>query len=127
MVTAIVIPIICLYFFWLTRKEIKENETKWLAVGNFRHESIVTGEIKSIVEEKQRFYYHRYIVVQTLKIQTAAKLVTVKKITPLTKGVKIQSFTPNEFIRVYGSWKGTTFLFSDYEILNQEKLKKGDS
>ena len=79
MVTAILIPIICLYFFWLTRKERIENDRKWLETGNVRQEAVVTGEIKGITEEKQRFYYHRYIVVQSIKLQTSTKVITAIK------------------------------------------------
>ncbi|MDF2858769.1 MAG: hypothetical protein K0Q87_4620, partial [Neobacillus sp.] len=39
MVTAIVIPIICLYFFWLTKKEIEEHDIKWLAAGEVKQEA----------------------------------------------------------------------------------------
>ena len=116
MVTAIVIPIICLYFFWLTRKEMKEQDVKWLAAKNVRQEAVITGEIKSIVEEKQRFYYHRYMYVQTLKLQTASRLITAKKVNPVSKNVKIDTFTVGEVIRAYGSWDGSKFLFSHYEI-----------
>jgi hypothetical protein len=74
MVTAIVIPIICLYFYWLTKKEMKEHDRTWITAGDVRHEAVLTGEIKSIEEEKERFYYHRYIYVQTIQLQTATKL-----------------------------------------------------
>ncbi|MFK9092299.1 hypothetical protein [Bacillus salipaludis] len=116
MVTAIVIPIICLYFFWLTRKEMKEQDAKWLAANNVPHEAVLTGEVKSIVGERERFYYHRYIYVQTLTLRTATKLITAKKVTPITKNVKPDSFTVGEVIRVYGSWEGSKFLFNHYEI-----------
>ncbi|MBO0959238.1 hypothetical protein J1P26_05785 [Neobacillus sp. MM2021_6] len=124
MVTAIVIPIICLYFYWLTRKEMKEQDVKWLNVGNIPHEAVITGEIKDIVEERQRFYYHRYIFVQTLKLQTEAKIINAKMITPIKKNVKADSFIIGDVIRVYGSWEGSTILFNHYEkkkITNNEK------
>ncbi|MEH7334907.1 hypothetical protein V7161_19895 [Neobacillus drentensis] len=115
MVTAILIPIICLYFFGLTRKERKEHDKKWLSMSHVHPEAILTGEIKSIVEEKQRFYYHRYIFVQILQIQTDAKLITAKKITPIIESVITESFQIGEKIRVFGKWEGTKFLFSQYE------------
>jgi len=121
MVTAIVIPIICLYFYWLTKKEMKEQDNNWLSVSNIPKESILAGEIKSINEEKQRFYYHRYIYVQTLKLQTATKLITAKKITPITKNIKLNSFVVGEHIRMFGKWEGSTFLFSHYEMDNKQK------
>ncbi|MFJ5713435.1 hypothetical protein [Neobacillus sp. NPDC093127] len=116
MVTAIVIPIICLYFFWLTRKEMKEQDEKWLAVGNVREEAVLTGKIKSIVEDKQRFYYHRYIFVQTINLQTDTKLITAKKVTPIVKDIKIESFSVGKVILVYGSWEGNKFIFNHYEM-----------
>jgi F0F1-type ATP synthase membrane subunit a len=70
MVTAVVIPIICLYFYWITRKEMKLNDSKWLALAEIKKEAVVTGEIRSISTEKQRFYYHRYILVYELTLQT---------------------------------------------------------
>lgn len=121
MVTAILIPIICLYFFWLTRKERKEHDEKWLAAGKVVHEAIVSGEIKSIIEEKQRFYYHRYIYIQTLQLQTADKIVTAKKMTPITENVRIDSFHKGEIIRVFGIWEGNKFLFSQYEKINKKR------
>jgi hypothetical protein len=119
-VTAIVIPIICLYFFLITRKELKEHDIKWLAAGEVRHEAVLTGEIKDISSEKQRFYYHRYLFVQELKLQTGLKLIKVKKITPIQKNVKIEEFHIGDIIRVYGSWEGSQFLFNNYEMINSE-------
>jgi hypothetical protein len=119
-VTAIVIPIICLYFFLITRKELKEHDIKWLAAGEVRHEASLTGEIKDISSEKQRFYYHRYLFVQELKLQTGLKLIKVKKIIPIQKNVKIEEFHIGDIIRVYGSWERSQFLFNNYEIINSD-------
>ncbi|MEH7493268.1 hypothetical protein V7177_13575, partial [Neobacillus niacini] len=66
MVTAVVIPIICLYFYWITRKEMKLNDSKWLASAEVRKEAVLTGEIRSVNREKQRFYYHRYTLLYEL-------------------------------------------------------------
>ncbi|MFP5111152.1 hypothetical protein ACSU64_02015 [Bacillaceae bacterium C204] len=116
MVTAIVIPIICLYFYWLTKKEMKMNDTKWANAGHVKQEAILKGEIKSIIEEKQRFYYHRYIYVQLLKLQTETKLITVQKIMPMTKDFQRVSFNVGEVIKVYGQWEHNKFIFNEYKI-----------
>ncbi|MEH7501649.1 hypothetical protein V7152_06315 [Neobacillus drentensis] len=116
MVTAIVIPIICLYFFWLTKKEMKENDIKWLEAGHVHQEAVLIGEIKGILEEKQRFYNHRYIYVQSLNLQTGTKLITAQKITPVTTEFSKESFNVGEVIRVYGSWDNSKFLFNQYMI-----------
>jgi hypothetical protein len=122
MVTAIVIPIICLYFFWLTRKEMEEHDIKWLAAGEVKQEAMLTGEIKSINEEKQRFYYHRYLYVQEIKLQSDSKIVKVRKVTPIRKNIIIEPFTIGEVIRIYGSWRGSYFHFSKFEQLTQKKV-----
>lgn len=116
MVAAIVIPIICFYFFWLTRKEMKEYDQKWLVAGIVRKEAIVVGDIKSITEEKQRFYHQRHLFVQTLKLQSGTKMITAQKVAPMTKNMKKEIFPLGETIRVYGTWKGSVFVFSDYEL-----------
>ncbi|WP_257000227.1 hypothetical protein [Neobacillus jeddahensis] len=94
---------------------MKEQDIKWLATGHVRPEAIVRGKVKSIIEEKQRFYYHRYIYIQTLELQSSTKIITAKKITPLTKDFKLVSFTIGDVIHAYGGWEGNTFLFSQYE------------
>jgi hypothetical protein len=124
MVTAILIPIICLYFFWITKKEMKEQDQKWLSIGNIRQEAVLTGQIKDIVEEKQRFYYHRFIYVQELKLQLEVKSIIIKKVTPLTKNIEIDSFKVGETIRVYGMWEGSHFFFNHYEEINPVIAKR---
>jgi hypothetical protein len=121
LVTAIVIPIICFYFYWMTRKEMREQDLKWLAAGNVLHEAVLTGQIKDIVEEKQKYYRHRYIFVQELKLQTETKTVYVKKITPLTKDLSIESFNIGDFIKVIGMWEGTQFYFDHSEKIMQNR------
>lgn len=64
---------------------MKEHDIKWLATGEVEQEAMLTGEIKSINEEKQRFYYHRYLYVQEIRLQTETKIVKVKKVTPIRK------------------------------------------
>ncbi|MCM2533523.1 hypothetical protein NDK43_15425 [Neobacillus pocheonensis] len=123
MVTAIVIPIVCLYFLWITRKEMKAQEQKWLAVGNIRKESVLTGQIKSSTEEKQRFYHNRFIYVQELKLQTEIKQITIKKMTPVTKAAKIEAFTVGDVIRIYGCWDGNQFYFDEFEVVSSDNKK----
>ncbi len=121
MVTAIVIPIICFYFFWITKKEMKQNDSNWLASAEVNKEAVVTGEIKSISREKQRFYYHRYIFIQELKLQTESKVISAKKIIPIRNNIKIDPFSIGEMIRIYGCWEGNHFHFSEFEV-----IQKGD-
>lgn len=97
---------------------MRENDHKWLAVAEVREDAILTGEIKSITEERQRFYYHRYIFVQEIKLQTETKLIKAKKITPLQKNTQMDLFTIGDVIRIYGHWEGSNFHFNQYQQIN---------
>jgi hypothetical protein len=121
MVTAVVIPILCLYFFWITRKEMKLNDSKWLASAEVAKEAVLTGEIKSFNQEKQRFYYHRYILLYELTLQTETKLIKAKKIIPIRNNFEIDTFSVGEVIRIYGSWEGNHFHFNEYQLVHIDK------
>ncbi|MDP4169264.1 MAG: hypothetical protein Q8906_01565 [Bacillota bacterium] len=110
MVTAILIPIICTYFFFLTKKEMKDHEVKWKNIGKVKEEAVITGKIKTISEEKQRFYYNRYIVVQEMQVQTERKLVRVKKMAPYTNNAEVNEYHIGERFRFYGSWNDQYFI-----------------
>lgn len=95
---------------------MKENDEKWLASGTVKPEAMLAGEIKSMIQEKERFYYHRFLFIQTLKLQTGTKQITAIKKTPVTKNMKEEPFTIGDSIIVYGCWEGSKFLFDDYII-----------
>lgn len=115
MVTAIVIPIICAYFFWLTGKEMKEQKEKWLQLENVLEESIIVGTIKEIKTEKQRYYYHLHTDVVELVLQTDKQTIRVKRILPLQKGSNPFPFHIGDSVRIYGNWKEDTFRFKRIE------------
>lgn len=100
---------------------MKLNEHKWLAFTEVKKEAVATGEIKSISQEKQRFYYHRFILVQELTLQTETKLIKAKKIIPIKNNIKIDTFSIGEVIRIYGSWEGNHFHFNEYQIVHINK------
>lgn len=124
MVLGIIIPIICFYFYRKTNREMKEQDILWLATGQVPNEAIVTGEIKSTANEKQKFYHSRYIYVQELKLQTETKLITVKKTTPITKDIIIEPFHVGEKILIYGRWQDQQFYCSHFKIIQGMKQKE---
>ncbi|WP_059170022.1 hypothetical protein [Bacillus sp. FJAT-27445] len=125
MVTAILIPIICLYFLWLTLKEAKENEKRWLQTATANEEAVVNGTITSIFQEKQRFYYHRYIIVQELMIKADMGQIKAKIITPLTKVAAIKDYRVGQELRIYGSWEKNWFHANRVEAADQgSKMRK---
>lgn len=105
MVTAILIPIVLAYFYWLTKKEMQANFQEWIQLENIPEEAIVSGKIIEVTEYKERFYYHRYNHIIVLKINTGSKELTVKKVTPLRKGAIPPLYTEGEMVHLYGNWK----------------------
>lgn len=117
MVTAILIPIICIYFYWVTKKDKQEYEQKWLNLITLHEESIITGKIVNLTETKRRFYYHRFIHVIDIQLQTETKLINVKRITPYLKQNKPVGLKAGDFVRLYGNWLENEFRFLRFDVL----------
>ena len=119
MVTAIVIPIILVYFYWVTKKEMQENYEEWVKLEVIQEEAIVSGKIIEVTERKERFYYHRFNHISTLKVHTGVRELIVKKITPLRKGATIPVFKEGEMVHLYGNWKEGQFSIN--RVVNQKQ------
>jgi hypothetical protein len=100
---------------------MKLNDSKWLASAEVAKEAVLTGEIKSINKEKQRFYYHRFILLYELSLQTETKLIKAKKIVPIRNNTEMDTFSSGDVIRIYGSWVGNHFHFNEYQRVHIDK------
>ncbi|QED47415.1 hypothetical protein [Cytobacillus dafuensis] len=118
MVTAIVIPLICIYFFWLSKKEMRESHQKWLLLKNVSEEAMISGEIVHIGGQKQRFSYNRFVYVLELTIQSELKKWKVKKIIPIEKNFSIPDLKTGAFVQIYGNWKKDYFVVSRIQNKN---------
>jgi hypothetical protein len=118
MVTAILIPIICFYFYWVTKKDLKENEEKWINLTRLKEEALVSGQIIQINKTKKRFYYHRYVEVVQIKLQTETRIIQVKRVIPFTNETDKFNLGIGDRVRLYGNWGEDEFRFLRYEILN---------
>ena len=112
MVTAVVIPLVLIYFYWLTKKEMQENYEEWVKLEDISEEALVSGKIIDVHEHKERFYYHRFNHVSVLKVHTGVKELTVKKITPIRKGNSLPVFKAGETVHLYGNWKEGYFAIN---------------
>ncbi|MBT2687902.1 hypothetical protein J7I93_06895 [Bacillus sp. ISL-47] len=125
MVTAIVIPIIFLYFYWLTKKELRESYEKWSDLNNVSEEAIISGKIVHISAFKQRYYYHRYVHVLDLTIQSSGnKLLKVKKRTPLMKDAALPSVNVGDTVHLYGNWREEYFHVSRILVKGESNANK---
>lgn len=112
MVTAIVIPIICFYFYYLTYKERKAFNAEWTTLDQVNEEAIVSGKIISIKEEKQLYYHHHYVHILEIKLQTSFKIITAKKITPIKGAYEANKMNAGEIVSIYGNWEKEGFRIS---------------
>lgn len=115
MVTAVVIPIILLYFYWLTRKEMKHKEEEWLKIGDVIEEAYISGKIISAQNEVSRYYYHRQILVQELTLQCDTKIIKAQKRLPYTTKTKVETIPEGENVKLYGQWDKQSFLYNRLE------------
>jgi len=118
LVTAIVIPIICIYFYYISKKEIRIHTEKWLALEDVYEEATILGKIQQISERKERYYYHRYVHVLEITLVSNNTANVVTKLTPIAKGKDLSyDFQIGDTIRVYGNWKEGYFRFKRYDLL----------
>lgn len=117
MVTAIVIPIVCIYFYWVTKKELRESNEKWLKLKNVSEEAVISGTIVNYNESRQRFSYHRFVYVIDIKIKSEHSYRDVRKMIPIDRETEIPQLHKGDIIRVYGNWKEDYFLVNRIEHL----------
>jgi hypothetical protein len=118
LVTAIVIPIIIIYFYIISKRELQSHTEQWLALEQVYEEAIVTGKIHHITITKERFYYHRYVHIVQLTLINNQKTTIASKVTPIVKGKVITNeLQIGDEVRVYGNWKEGHFRFGRYEII----------
>ncbi|PLT27705.1 hypothetical protein [Peribacillus deserti] len=121
MVTAIVIPAICIYFFWLTKRELKAQESKWKSLGYVNEDYLVKGKVVSMKSEKQKFHYGRYIYVFTFVIATDSGRITAIKKLPAREDNDFPSmpFQTEERVLVYGEWREHQFVINRIDKQNK--------
>ncbi|WP_102271577.1 hypothetical protein [Cytobacillus massiliigabonensis] len=109
MVTAIVIPVICLYFYWIAKKEMRKSIQDWTDLKNVPEEAIIYGKIMEVTGSKQRFSYYRFVYILELSIQMENKRWAVKKIIPIEKGFTVPNVEKGDYVQVFGNWKEDYF------------------
>ncbi|MFT4416094.1 hypothetical protein ACLM5H_19720 [Fredinandcohnia humi] len=121
MVTAILIPAILLYFYIVSKRERKQFEENWNALVEVKEEAAIHGKIISKTEEKQRFYYHKFVLVTEIIIKSGISTITAKRILPIKESIN-HSLTLNigDEITCIGEWKEDYFQFIQYKIMSKK-------
>ncbi|MDF2556199.1 MAG: hypothetical protein K0R71_27 [Bacillales bacterium] len=118
MVTAILIPLICIYFYWLTKKEWTLKKKEWENAGTIPEHSRLIGEIQTITIESEKFYMGLYLIVFILEVKHNGK--TTKAMKKLPVGSEQHHF--EEFlyqkVALYGKWDGPIFLLNRIVLLS---------
>ncbi|MGD6856183.1 hypothetical protein ACQCVO_13995 [Bacillus infantis] len=121
MVTAIVIPIICLYFFWVTRKERRKSEAEWRSIGTVPEEAVIEGKVTALSLEKQRYYHHLHVWVLEMRIQAASKTIIARKLQAADQGFRNSDIKEGGYVILFGKWQKDIFIVNRSRL--QEVLK----
>jgi hypothetical protein len=122
MVAAIVIPMIFLYFLYITMKERKRRIEKWQQIGDIKEETFLSGKVIQSLTRSKRFVGKYYISETTLLVKRdyeTYKAILRLPITPSYEAIHIDGET---LITCYGYWDNKIFYFGRYKI-NEGKLK----
>jgi hypothetical protein len=122
MVTAIVIPVLILYFYWITRKEAAKQKKRWENLCDFPLESRVEGTVVELHTEKKRFYHQLYTLDTTIRIQNSNKPITIVYKQPFTESNSPPFVMRGDELIILGMWEDD--LFRAGEILT---VKRKDS
>lgn len=124
MVTAVVIPILIIYFYWITRKEAGKQKERWENLCKFPLESRVEGKVIQLNTERKHFYHQLYTLDTTIRIQGSDKTITVVHKQPFMSSTQSPSISLGEHIIVNGRWENDLFLVGEIITKNKEGQPK---
>lgn len=110
MVTAIVIPILILYFYWITKKEKAKQLREWEMLDHVRLEARIQGTITDLSTVKKRYYHEMYMMVTTIRLQTNDRTVPVLLRQPFTQDWKEINLQSGNTVLVEGQWEKDMFI-----------------
>ncbi|OZM58475.1 hypothetical protein CIB95_02595 [Lottiidibacillus patelloidae] len=125
-VTAIVIPIIILYFYYLSRREIKKKLESWLNVGTVSEDVQLEGTISTIFTELEQFYHGKYVWSCELKVKTSDSVVKVKMKKPYVDNFTSPSLEKGRPVICNGIWKDGVFLANKIELKARASTVEGE-
>ena len=119
MVTGILIPLVCLYFYWLTKKEWKQRKAAWKNVVHVEEQARVIGKIQAIAQHREKFYVGLYLDVYAIELLHDGKM--MKAFRKYPEGSEQPNFENLLFkeVTLLGRWSGDAFLIN--RILIKEK------
>ncbi|HZG61213.1 MAG TPA: hypothetical protein VEY68_12215 [Anoxybacillus sp.] len=109
-VTAIVIPILFAYFYYLTKKERRKYYEKWMKIRNVKEEALVKGTVIDVQERKERYYHHYFIHVTDVVLNDSHKKIIARTQLPATDIVEKPIFQKGKTIISYGQWRDGIFF-----------------
>jgi hypothetical protein len=113
-ITAIVIPILFAYFYYLTKKERRKYYEKWTRIRNVKEEAWVKGIIIDVQERKERYYHHYFIHVIDVILHVSDKKIIARTQLPATTMVEKPIFPKGDTIICYGQWRNGIFFFEKF-------------
>ena len=112
MVTGILIPLICVYFYWLTRKEWKLRKQEWENIVDVQEHSRLIGKLQSITKQREKFYLGLYLDVYLLELKHDGKsTLALRKVPTKSDKPPFEKFLFQK-VTLYGRWDEEFFLIN---------------
>ncbi len=110
LVTAIVIPLLFLFFLFIVRKERKKQYQKWRDFGKIEEKTVESGIVQRIFSEKRKYYHELYVSRTELVIDNGVKVFQVIIEKPSDQKEATLEINQNDFVTCYGTWHNHSFL-----------------
>jgi ribulose bisphosphate carboxylase small subunit len=115
MVTAILVTLVIIYFFWRSKRERKEFIKSWEQVGVVDETDKLSGTVLSVFTEVQKYYHGKFIWVAELKIRNDGKNVTVIMKRPYRKENERLQISKSDEVTFSGTWEHQKFFANTYK------------
>jgi hypothetical protein len=117
MIAAIVIPILFLYFLYITLKERKRKYEEYLKLDDIKEEALISGQIIQINTKSKTFVGEHDVTITSILLigenSTQYKAVKTSPSTTTTPTLK-EGFQ----VVCYGYWKKDLFIFYRFKTID---------
>ena len=117
LVTAIVIPILFLCFYFIVRKEKRKQLESWKALNQQEETDIIKGQIDNIYTEKKRYFQQLFLWKTTIHVIDGNQKYTIIYEKPADKKEATLRLSKRDYVACYGSWYQNVFQANRIEKL----------
>jgi hypothetical protein len=120
-ITAILIPMIILYFYYLSKRERAKQLKEWKQVGKIVEKEEVSGKVIQVISDTETFYHGKYVWRGEITVKTEGSIVKVLIRKPKDDTFSNLTIQKDADITCYGTRSASIFLANRIEINEKEK------